>query len=272
MGINTYKKFKRDDQSGAKKYRRPLVFSGTNFKSKPEKTKYPIVSFWKLIVLLIFILTLLYIIFYSKYFRIKEIIIQGNVLTSEENISQHIPNNSNIFLFNSSKTKKLILQNNPEIKNIDIIRGIPNALKIVILEHDNKIIWESGGNRYLVSSQGKVTKKINQEDVFAYPSVIDNKNVPVEISANIVSSSFISFIININSKLFESTNLSPLYFQVNETTFDLNLYTDSGIYIKFNTMRSSAKQLDNLKKVLIAKKSEIKEYVDLRIDGLAYFK
>jgi hypothetical protein len=37
-------------------------------------------------------------------------------------------------------------------------------------------------------------------------------------------------------------------------------------------MRSSGKQLENLKKVLVEKRPDIKEYIDLRIDGWAYYK
>jgi len=37
-------------------------------------------------------------------------------------------------------------------------------------------------------------------------------------------------------------------------------------------MRSSAKQLNNLKEVLVQKRNDIKEYIDLRIDGWAYYK
>ena len=68
------------------------------------------------------------------------------------------------------------------------------------------------------------------------------------------------------------TNIKPTHFEVVETTFDVNLHTEAGFYVKFNTMRASAKQLDNLKKVLVKKREEVHEYVDLRIDGWAYYK
>lgn len=272
MAINRKTKFSNHNPSRAKNFKRSLIFSGNKFKSKPKVDKKQFNKIWRILLILIIIFSLFYFVFCSEYFRINEIIVQGNNLVSEENIIQFVPHNSNMFLFSSSKVKKNILYNNPEIKNIEIFRGIPNALKIVVLEHDNKVIWESGGNQYLLSSQGRVTKKINQGESFPYPRVVDSKNIPVELGLNIVSPSFVSFIVNVNNNLLDVSNLSPSYFQVTETTFDVDLYTNSGIYIKLNTMRSSAKQLDNLKKVLVSKKSEIKEYVDLRIDGLAYYK
>lgn len=273
MGIIRNKKSNFNYQRRATQYRRPLVFSGNKINVKQKKEKKAIPKFvWSAIFSLLILGLAGYFLFFSSYFRVSDILIQGNSLTTEERIKSYIPDGSNVLLFNIPKTKALILSENPEIKDIEIYRGIPNAFKIVVLEYDNKLIWESNGIQYLVSSQGRVTKQLTAGDAFAYPRVVDSKKINVVLGSNIVSPSFVSFVLNINNSCFEVTNVKPVYYEVPETTFDLNLYTDAGFYVKLNTVRSSAKQLDNLKKVLVAKKSEIKEYVDLRIDGLAYYK
>lgn len=260
-------------QSRVNKYRRPLVFSGEKIRTKKSPSVSPILkSSWKIVLSVILLLIAIYYILFSAKFQITDIIIQGNDLTSEQRIKSYIPAHANIFLFNIDKAKDQILDENPEIKDIEIYRGIPNALKIVILEFDNKMIWETAGVQFLVSSQGRATKQITPTDAFAYPKVVDTKNIVINLGDYIVSSSFVSFVLNIQNNCFDVTNTKPTYYSISETTFDLNLYTDAGIYAKLNTMRSSTKQLENFKRVLISKKPEIKEYVDLRIDGLAYYK
>lgn len=248
-------------------YRRPPVFGGIKQREKKPKLKISLLP----VIYLILLLAFTYFLFFSDYFKIKDVMVEGNQLVAKENILKEVPSNSNIFRLSVSKIIDNILENNTEIKNAQVYRGIPNALKIVVLEYDNKLIWESGGQKYLMSAQGRVTKSIGDEQ-YNYPRVIDSKNIAVRPGDEIVSPSFVSFVLNINSHCFETTNLTPLYYQVPETTFDLYMYTDAGYYIKLNTLRSSAKQLDNLKKVLVSKKPEIKEYVDLRVDGLAYYK
>jgi cell division septal protein FtsQ len=171
-----------------------------------------------------------------------------------------------------SKARKEIIKNNPEIANVEIYRGLPDAIKIVVLEHDGKLVWQSGDSSYLISSQGYVAKKIEAGESFDFPKIVDKKSIPVELGSSIISPSFVAFVTNIYSQFYSVTNIKPTNFEIDQTTFDINLYTEAGFYVKFNSLRSSAKQLDNLKQVLVAKRDQIHEYVDLRIDGWAYYK
>jgi cell division septal protein FtsQ len=215
---------------------------------------------------------LIYYLFLSGKFVVKEVIVEGNKMVPADKISSSIPKNSNILFLNLSKVKKEILKNNSEIENIEIFRGLPDAIKVVVLEYEPKLIWQSGDSSYLISTQGYVAKKIESGETYDFPRVIDKKGIPVEIGSGLVSPSFIAFVTNINSQFFEVTNIKPKEFEINQTTFDVNLNTEAGFYVKFNSLRSSAKQLDNLKQVLVAKRDQVHEYVDLRIDGWAYYK
>ena len=102
--------------------------------------------------------------------------------------------------------------------------------------------------------------------------VSDQKNLEVKIGDQIVSSSFISFAKNISDKFFEYTNIKISGFQVPETTFDLYVYTEAGFYVKFDTTRSADRQLSDLKNIIITYRDSIHEYVDVRINGWAYYK
>jgi cell division septal protein FtsQ len=265
--LNTNKNYLR---GGYRQYRAPSVFGGKTPKRKKEREKIKVN--YKLILYIIVIILAVYYVFFSGKFVIKEVIVEGNHLVSSERISSYGHKGTNILFINSTKLRNQILEENPQIQDVQVIRGIPDAVKIIVLEHENKIVWQTGGIKYLVSTQGVVTKKIEEGETYTNPLVSDSKNLPVVLGTSIVSPNFIAFVTNINDKFFEITNIKPTYFEIPQTTFDLYLYTEAGFYVKFNTMRSSSKQLENLKKVLVEKRDSVKEYVDLRIDGWAYYK
>jgi len=256
---------------GYQQYRRPLTFGPKKEKKERKQIQLPKLPF-KTILYVILALAAIYFVFISGKFKIKEVIIEGNNTIAPEVIESYTPTNTNIVFFSIKKTKEKILTEHTEINNVFIYKGLPDTIKIVIVEHENKIIWQTGGKSYLVSTQGIVSKEISTLDGITMPVIVDSKNLPLSLGKGLVSPSFVAFVLNINEKFFESTNIKPKNFEVGETTFDLNLYTEAGFYVKFNTLRSSAKQLDNLKKVLVEKRQDIKEYVDLRVDGWAYYK
>lgn len=255
---------------GYRKFRQPKVFLAPKIRDK-KSILLPKIQF-KPLLLIVFLSYIFYLIFFSNKFSIKDVFVEGNNIIKSERVIESVPKNKNIFLVDLGNLRKKIITDNPEIKNVEIYRGIPDALKIVVLEHDNKLVWQTGSEIYLVSIQGEITKKINYDENFNYSKIVDTKNIPVIIGQKIVSPSFIAFITNVNDRFFETTNLKPVGFEITDTTFDVNLRTETGLLVKFNSMRSSAKQLENLKKVLVAKGPEIKEYIDLRIDGWAYYK
>lgn len=258
-------------RGGYRQYRAPSVFGGGKAPKPKREFQLPKINI-KLIVYTVATIFALYYVLLSGKFSVKDIIVEGAHLTSDDKVLPYINKGSNILFLNTSSLRKKILTENPQIKDVQIVRGIPDAVKIVLLEHENKIIWQSSGSKYLISAQGEATKRVEDGETFNYPIVNDSKNLPVILGQSIVSPNFIAFIVNINEKFFEATNIKQTYFEVPQTTFDLYLYTEAGFYVKFNSMRSSAKQLENLKKVLVEKRSDVHEYVDLRIDGWAYYK
>ena len=267
---NFRKDYRRQLNGGYRKYRRPSIFRGQELKPKKE-FKLPKITFKVLFWIVVFS-AIVYYLFFSGKFQIADVMVEGNKMVSADKIASVVSKNKNILLFGSKKTKQRILQDNPEIKNVEIYRGLPNAVKIVVLEHEGKMLWQSGDSTYLISTQGAVAKKLEANDSFNLPKVVDKRYLPFQVGSNLLSSNFVAFINNVNDQFFNVTNIKPTYFEVDETTFDVNLYTEAGFYVKLNSLRSSSKQLDNLKMVLVARRDAIKEYVDLRIDGWAYYK
>lgn len=243
------------------------------------KTKYsynPMINlpakFWGNIGIFILIMILFWLIFYSSFFQLKEIIVEGNKLVAEAEIKDSVRDNDNIFRINVDELKSQIIKINPIIKDVAIYRGIPNALKIVVLEKEPRAVWVSGENYYLLDDEGYVDKKINNNEYVDLVKIFDQKKIQINIGDQIVSPDFIKFLQSIESEFYDYTNLDLVKFEVQETTFDLHVHTGAGFFVKFDTTRPVEKQLTDLKKIIIEHRDRINEYVDVRINGWAYYK
>lgn len=262
------------------KYRnRDSVPSGSGKVFVSAKAKYehnPIINlppkFWGNIGLLILVLAIAWMIYFSSFFKIKEISIEGNSLVSSEQVSQNVSTDQNIFRFNISQARNQIIESNPMVEDVAIYRGIPNELKIVVLERKPQVVWLSSGNYYLVDDAGIIDKQISVDEFANLIHISDQKNMPVKIGEQLLSPEFISFAKTINDKFFTVSNIHPTGYYITETTFDIYVQTDAGFYVKFDTIRAVDKQLDDLKNIIIAYRPNIHEYVDVRINGWAYYK
>ena len=253
-------------------FNQPKIFSQK--KEREQKRSYNPLPLLRFLLILITLCLLTYFLLFSSFFKVNVVIIEGNKLVEKDRIEKLVSKGENIFLLNKNELIQEIIGNIPEVNDIQIYKGIPNALKVVVLEHNQSIIWKSDGKSYLISSEGyayrDVTDKIG--DYSTLPRVEDNSNIKVVEGQKIVSPNFVAFIQNIYSVFFTTVNIEPDYFTIKETTFDVDLKTKAGFTVKFDSLRSSKKQLDDLKKVLVEKRDQINEYVDLRIDGWAYYK
>ncbi|PIS07878.1 hypothetical protein COT78_01440 [Candidatus Berkelbacteria bacterium CG10_big_fil_rev_8_21_14_0_10_43_13] len=264
------KEYYKKTYPSANKYRSPKIYRPTRGR---EKTKFKLSpARLKFLLILIIILVVLYYFFASSQFQVKEIIIEGNSLVSKDEIVSILPQGKNIFLFNTEKSRSEIVSKFPEIKQVAIYRGVPDALKIVVLERENKMVWQTNSDLYYVSAKGYVTRKIVTKQIGSLPVVVDTKNLPIKLGQELVSPNFVAFITNVFSSFQIEEGIKPLNFEIPETTFNINLKTEAGFYVKLNSLRSSQKQLGDLKKILTQYRDNIHEYVDLRIDGWAYYK
>ncbi|MEI7791982.1 MAG: FtsQ-type POTRA domain-containing protein [Candidatus Berkelbacteria bacterium] len=270
MVIRRNKDYSRLKSKGFGQFRNPSLYNPAK-KKKPDRLRFSF-AFFKFILFILVLIAIAWYLFISSKFIVKDVIVEGTNLLSKDQIAAMIPKNQNILLLDTKDVSNKISIKFPEVADVQIFRGLPDAIKIVILEKEGSIVWQSGGFKYLVSTQGEVARQIVGEEGANLPIVIDKRNLPIVEGQRIVSANFIVFVKNIYANFATETNIKPAYFEIDETTFDVNLYTDAGIYIKLNSLRSSNKQLENLKKVLVEKRPDIHEYVDLRIDGWAYYK
>jgi len=254
-------------------YRSPKVFT-KRYKDRDFKMGFRISRKGiENIIIIVSIFLGVYWLFFSNYFRVRDVIIENNKTISSEEIASSVPKGKNIFFYETADLRDQLINKYPQIKEIAFFKGLPNAIKVQLLERDGQIIWQSNDTRYLIDGQGVVSRMISSnEPPLDLPVVVDQMNRPVSLKDQILSVEFIDFVTQVKSDFFAATNMNITDISINETTYDLLVSTNRGIKIFFDTTESPTGQLKNLTQILTNYNNQIKEYIDLRVEGWGYFK
>lgn len=237
-----------------------------------EKKKFSKVYIYILLILIIFG-GLIYFLFYSSFFKIKNVIVENSSNSEISQIFQKL-NGSNIFRNNLSKTQAEIAQKFPEVKGVKITRGLPDTLKIQFSQRTAKVVWQTGQKSFLVDSNGEIYQEmpLGDSDQANLPVIKDNNNIAVSVGQKILSENFLNFITELNSTFNSATGFKINQFEINETLFQVEATTDQNWKVIFDTTRNVSDQLSDLTKFLTDHKSEVTSYIDLRIEGRVYYK
>lgn len=216
----------------------------------------------------------------APWLKVKDIQIDG--AATEATIAEiEKLRGQNILWLSVTRPEKTVTQRQPSIKEIQILRGIPDTLRVKLIERTPAAIWQSGDSWYTLDPSGFIFRAQNisrrEDGSLDYPGtdlpiVVDTKNLPVKIGQTLARPQFISFISDLRQHLPEEFQLRMIRAEINETTFNLTTITDAGWSIHFDTTRNLDPQLRTLAKVLESKRPEIREYIDVRVRGWVYYK
>ncbi len=179
----------------------------------------------------------------------------------------------NLVLVDTSKLQKAVLLEQPQLANLAISRHWPHQLRLRVSERKPNLKWQTGGQIYLLSQEGIIVAPAQGVEI-ALPTVEDTTNLPVRLGDQAVSAHFVDFCLEA-IRLLPGQGVQVSKLKIPVTTTEVDIYTAKGFYIKFDTTRSASGEVGDLGKVLNLLKSQNKqpaEYIDLRIDGAAYYK
>lgn len=243
--------------------KQPKIFQLPDEKENKKWSKI----FVGLLLAIIAIVSLVYFIYFSNFFIIKNIEIVGS---QSEGISRSLEQykGKNLFSFNTDILEKQLEQSNNNIINLKIYRGIPDTIRVKLEDREPKIIWQTGVKKYLVDAKAVAYAEASgNEDL---PLVVDKKSLSINIPVQLAASSFVEFVRSLKKEM--QTEVKINNFEVDETTFQITVITDSNLKILFNTLRPLSDQVDAFNKVYGQYKGDIKEYLDLRVEGKVYYK
>ncbi|MBM2821016.1 MAG: Cell division protein FtsQ [Candidatus Berkelbacteria bacterium] len=247
--------------------RSPKIFTDLN-PSNPEQNREPKKwpKFIKAFIIFVIVLgALIYIVNYSGIFNIKKVIFEGGQLDKINNIL-----GQNILFINIGLINDDIKNKYPNTSNVKIIRGLPSTVKITTENYQPKIVWQTQNTMYLVSQLGYIYSETQSANDL--PIVKDNKDLPVNINDQVVSINFIEFIYNLSLKFNEVLGFKIVNYEVEDTVFQVNAQTDKGWFIKFDSTRSVDNQIAAIKELMKNHEKDIREYVDVRVEGKVFYK
>lgn len=238
------------------------------FQPPREEEPFSLPRIFKILSLIVILfLGLVYLFFFSPLFQIKNIEIVGS---PSDEVRQKLDalKGTNIFSFHSKKLEQEIIAKNQNYLAVKVYRGLPDTVRVKFQDREARIIWQTQGQRYLVDKDAILFQKT--EGISDFPIVIDARNLDVEIPSQIATANFVDFVKSAAAEINQS-NIVIQEFQINETTFQLEAVTE-GFKIIFNTLRPLSEQIDAFRTVYEKSQDQIKEYIDLRIEGWVYYK
>jgi len=141
----------------------PFKKNDTNHKKSHKK-----IVLWLFLLLILAWITL---IFTLPYFNIKKIIVEGNLINKTSEIENYTQQGNlfqkkccfkkNYFLFDEIKLSEAI-KNYFLYEKVEIRKIFPNTIKILITEKPASVIYDNHKNYFLLDTDGKIVKKINE--------------------------------------------------------------------------------------------------------------
>lgn len=254
-----------------KKYRKP-------HRIRKKKPIFRNRFFWLGILVLVVTGTIFYFLFFSEFFQVGKIIISGEEKVSKEEIKLFVPR-KNMFLIDTAKIGKDILDSFPQIAEVEVGRGFPDAINILIIERIAVAVWcedynppQAGSrsqserapeNCFLVDRQGVVFEKAPPETDL----------IRIFGEKELLTKEKLNQFLEIQSKLKEILDIL-----ITEALFvseqRSNLKTSEGWEIYFNLKGDLDWQITELglileKQIPPKKRGEL-EYIDLRFSRVYY--
>jgi len=228
-------------------------------------------------------LAAVYALFFSGWFTVHTIQVEGTHFISADDIRSYIPPRTNIWFLPKAQIEANVLSQS-SVNSVVILRGLPDTVKIIVQERQPVAIWLAGDTASLIDNQGIAFRQYGRATIPLpgteigdllkdVPRIYDTKAVPVKDGQQIVSASFITYIQSLQTQM---ATLVPTYsidhYEIADTTYDLTVVTKPGMRIQVSTLADAGVQVRNLSRLITQKNISPTAQVDLRIDRWAYVK
>lgn len=238
--------------------------------------------------------------FFSSVFKIKEISVKGNdyiidaaIISSFNNVMSEkkwlILENDNINLFDLAAAKQKIIEEFPRIDALDLKKEYPDKITVNIKErkiadilcldndtnNDSQISKYDFSKCFFVDNNGIAFDVAADTQGFLILRIWDKRGQDIELNKKALNPEFIDFVRQIKDDFRSTINANiKLLVLEHPAQRELIALVDDWKII-FNVSSDAKNQLAVLKQVLekeIKDKKNNLDYIDLRIDGRAYYK
>lgn len=235
--------------------------------------------FWLTILILIIIGGMLYFLFFTPFFQIKEIQISGNQKVLTESLQSRIQwvlshEGNYIFLCNLNKINQEILQFFPQIARIDIKKKFPDKLSVKIEERKPAAIFIYSDKYFLIDKEGVIFEETLPDGDEYLKIKNPTLSQGLNLGSNVVEEELLTTISKIESELKGNFKI-PLEEVTIASEQRLNVKTLEGWEIYFNPRGDLDWQLTKLDAILENRIPPEKRrnigYIDLRFERVYIF-
>lgn len=252
------------------------------YRIKKQKSIISYRFFWLGVLFFVILFSILYFLFFSQTFQIEKIIVTGEEKVAKEDFKLLVEKKleskilffktKSIFLVNLNEIKKDILNNFPQVAEVEIGRGFPDALNIVVVERFGLDVWCQTEQCFLVDNEGVIFEEIFDID----PEAFKIKNLAqvseLKLGDKVIEKEKLNQILDIESKLRDNLKI-PLTAVAIISEERFNIKTLEGWEIYFNPEGDIEWQLTKLGAVLeeeiLPENRKNLEYVELRFGNFA---
>lgn len=263
-----------------KNYRKPHTY----------KKKRPVYRnrFFRLgILVFILMISTFYFLFFFRLFQIDKIIISGESKVSADSLRSSIENElskkilffetKSIFSVDLNEMKKDILNEFPQVAEIEIHRALPDSLEVLVIERFGVANFCVAEKCFLLDNEGIVFEETSLEYSTSSLLIIDEQNlITPAFGEKVMEKERLSRILETESQLKSES----LKIQIKEFLIlpedKLSVMADGNWEIYFNLAGDIPWQITKLRAVLEEKippeKRKDLEYIELRFGNFAPFK
>lgn len=222
-----------------------------------------------------------YGLFFSGFFTIKKVEVEGAVFSDSGQISKYVRIGAPIWSISPGEIRSQIVQNDA-IDSAAVLRGIPDSVKIIVKEKSPRLLWVSGSTTAVLDDTGTIFTTFSSDGIpssetslgkvlATVPKVVDTKALPIQPDHQVVSTNFITFVGNVKTQLASYLpEVTIDHLEIVDTTYDVTVITSQGMQVQFSTLADPAVQVRNLTRLVKQGKASLTAKVDLRIDRWAY--
>jgi len=223
----------------------------------------------KYAVYLILLGLLFYVVFYTPTFKIKEVRIEG---VKSIEISDYLKTTligKNILFLRPGTYLDDLAEKFPILEEARMIRGLPATVRVIVAERRQQLVWCSD-KCFDIDSSGYAYQEIERPNDKIV--LVDSTRLPIKVGDRVTLPSFIKFFLD-TIDATDKMGLKVTEAQIDEVTaYKITFKTSEGWNVIVDSSASFANQMSALQQVLDKNRSDIKEYVDLRVEGLAFLK
>jgi len=230
-----------------------------------------------ILALLALICGLVLFVFYSNFFRLRNIYLEDThtTMVSSEEVGVALLEfkGQNIFLIRRGAIAKKVQNFFPQVKKISIKKILPNSIRVGMADYSVvATLSRDKQPTYLVNEAGVLTGHQQTEE--SLPHFIMAGEKELKIGEQVIQPKNLQYLILLDSKIKEMLDLDVKFVYIIEAAQEVHLRLSNDWKIKMNMNQDPTTTLEYLIRALHGYNvNELKfEYIDLRIPKKIYFK